>query len=528
MIRNASHQYRCDGLRASNSRGLQVKSVRSRRFPFWLCSLILGFSTLPSVAAAQTPPAPAPAQSVPAAPTTTELNATIPALFISDIHLDPFHDPARVGQLVSAPVSRWSSILSRPPSPNQKAAFTSLQENCHARGVDTPDPLLQSSLRAMRTQQPDAKFIIVSGDLIAHAFSCRYTTLFPHSTPADYQSFVEKTISYVVGQLHESFPGIPIYVALGNNDSACGDYRLDPGNNFFADTARIVADGLPASDRDTEIHDFSQNGSYSVTMAPPMQNTRLIVLDDDFLSAEYRSCAGKEDPAPAAAEIRWLRDRLQQARTAGQTVWVMGHIPTGIDPYSTARRMGAMCGHVNPVLFLSSSSLADLLIEYSDVIRLGIFAHTHMDEIRLLQPEHAVPNATASAVVIKMVPSISPVDGNDPSFTIARVNPATALLQDYRVVSASNHTGIATRWSVEYDFAQTFHQPEFSPATVKALIGQFTADPDVKLSISQEYIRHYFIGDRSDELKPFWPQYVCALANYTVAPYAACVCPPAK
>ena len=82
----------------------------------------------------------------------------------------------------------------------------------------------------MRARQPDAKFMLVSGDLIAHDFTCRYKTLFPHATPAEYQSFVEKTIRYVVGQLRAAFPRIPIYVALGNNNSGCGDYRLDPGN----------------------------------------------------------------------------------------------------------------------------------------------------------------------------------------------------------------------------------------------------------------------------------------------------------
>jgi sphingomyelin phosphodiesterase acid-like 3 len=259
-----------------------------------------------------------------------------------------------------------------------------------------------------------------------------------------------------------------------------------------------------------------------------MQNTRLIVLDDLFLSEKYKSCAGKPNSAPADAEIVWLRDQFEQARQSGQRVWIMGHIPTGIDPYATARRLGAMCGHVNPVLFLSSTKLADLLIEYADIVHLGIFAHTHMDEIRLLQPEHSEPNPISPAVVIKMVPSISPVDGNDPSFTIAHVNPSSAMLQDYQVVSASNHTGIAAKWSVEYDFAQTFHQQEFSPSTVRALIAKFAADPGADTAVSQQYIRHYFIGDRSPELKPFWPQYVCALANHSVEAYAACVCPTAK
>jgi sphingomyelin phosphodiesterase acid-like 3 len=498
-----------------------------QRVAYLLCSLLLGIFSLTVGACAQTSSSPLheqPARGLQAA----GLDTTIPAIFISDIHFDPFHDPARVRQLVAAPVSQWSSILSRPPSPRQESAFTAMQQNCDARGVDTPDTLLRSSLRAMRVRQADAKFMMVSGDLVAHGFPCRYTTLFPHATPAEYQSFVEKTISYVLGQLRVSFPRIPIYVALGNNDSACGDYRLDAGNTFLANTAGIVAEGLPLSDRNTEIQDFSQTGSYSVAMAPPMQNTRLIVLDDLFLSTKSNSCAGTPNPNAAKAELGWLRDQLAQARQSGQRVWIMGHIPTGIDPYATARRLGALCGHLNPVLFLSSTNLADVLLEYADVIRLGIFAHTHMDEIRLLQPEHAEPDSSAPGIAIKMIPSISPVDGNDPSFTLARVNPASAMLQDYQVVAASNHTGIATTWSVEYDFAQTFHQPQFSPATVRALIVEFAADHDADTAVSRQYIRHYFIGDRSSELKPFWPQYVCALANASVEAYSACLCPAAK
>ena len=496
-----------------------MKSIRARRlrhFSLWLCSIVLVFASLYNIAVAQTTTPPA--QQPPARTTQTlsGADATIPALFVSDIHFDPFHDPARVRQLVSAPVGQWSSILSRPPSSSQPQAFTALQQTCQARGVDTPETLLRSGLSAMRARQPDAKFMLVSGDLVAHEFSCRYTTLFPHATPADYQSFVEKTIRYVVGQLRSSFPRIPIYVALGNNDS------------FLADTARIIATGLPASDRAVEIQDFSQAGNYSLTMGPPMQHARLIVLDDLFLSKDYRSCTGESDSAPADAEIAWLRNQLAKARQAGQKVWIMGHIPTGVDPYATARRLGAMCGHVHPVLFLSSKKLADLLIEYADIVRLGVFAHTHMDEIRLLRPEHGSQESTSPAVVIKMVPSISPVDGNDPSFTIARVDPSTATLRDYKVVAASNHTGIATSWTVEYDFVQTFHQQQFSPTTVRALITEFAADPGSNTAVSQQYIRHYFIGDRSAELKPFWPQYVCAMANATANGYAACVCPAAK
>jgi sphingomyelin phosphodiesterase acid-like 3 len=180
-------------------------------------------------------------------------------------------------------------------------------------------------------------------------------------------------------------------------------------------------------------------------------------------------------------------------------------------------------------MFLSSDKLAELLIEYGNVVRLGIFAHSHMDEMRLLEAAGVGPGASSGHdVAVKIVPSVSPVDGNNPSFTLARVNPASAVLQDFEVIAASNQTGIATTWSKEYDYAQAYQEAQFSPSTVKKLIAEFGNDRGAETEASREYIRDYYVGDRSSELKPLWPQYVCSLANYTAKAFVACVCSAGK
>ncbi len=458
---------------------------------------------------------------------------TIPALMVSDIHFDPLHDPGKIKQLVDAPVSQWNSILSAAPSPNQQQAFTQLQETCRARGVDTPYGLLLSSLQAMRAQLPDAQFMTVSGDLLVHSFGCRYQTLLPQSTHAEYQAFVLKTLSFVMQELRAAYPAIPIYVALGNNDSACGDYRFDTRSEFLFRTGRILAEGLPAAQRQQALKMFDTGGYYSVTMAAPMRDTRLIVVNDIFLSTNYSTCAGKSDPAAITAQMTWLREQLAQARRLGQRVWVMGHIPPGIDPYATVAGMKDVCMGAAPALFLSSDKLGELLAANAGVIRLGIFAHTHMDEVRLLEPmdsgphalpEHGSAEKSPGGVALKIIPSITPVDGNNPSFTVARINPASAMLEDYQVIAASNQTGVGTTWSQEYDFAQAYHQAEFSPATVEEMIAAFHGDREAKTEASQQYIRDYFVGNLSVALKPFWPLYACSLENYTAKAFTACVC----
>lgn len=449
----------------------------------------------------------------------------VTALMLSDVHFDPFHDPAKVERLVNAPVIEWSKILAEPASADQAAAFTALQQRCSARGADTSYAQLQSSLRAMRRNAPDAKLMTVSGDLIAHGFTCRFAALVPGKRQSDYAAFVEKTVEYVTSELRRTFPGVPVYVALGNNDSDCGDNRLDQGSDFLAAVGQSVAAGWPRSmnqvDRKQAMADFAGGGYYSVKMAAPLLNTRLIVLDDLFMLTQYATCGGKPDRTAATAQIAWLWKELDGARRRGEQVWVMGHIPPGVDIYSTFAKMRNVCGGEVPAMFLWSDGLANALAANADVVRLGIFAHTHMDELRLLEPEGG---AKGGAVAIKIVASISPVNGNSPSFTVAQVDAASATLRDYAVFAASSRAGNPT-WSKEYDYAKTYHAASFSPVALEKLIGKFRDDPDAKTEASRAYIGNFFVGDNSSLIKPLWPQYVCGLTHNSAKEFVNCMCP---
>jgi sphingomyelin phosphodiesterase acid-like 3 len=448
---------------------------------------------------------------------------TVSALMLSDIHFDPFHDPGKARQLADVPASEWGKILDAPESADQASAFAALQQRCSARGVDTPYALLQSSLHAAREHAPDAKFITVSGDLIAHGFTCRFAAVLPGKTGGDYAAFVEKTIEYVTTELRAAFPGVPVYVALGNNDSNCGDNHLDAGSDFLASVAKSVLAGLPTSaNRKEMLSDFTASGSYSVRMAAPMRNTRLIVLDDLFMLTQYATCGGQQDRSAAAAQIAWLQKELDGARLHKEKVWVIGHIPPGVDIYSTFAKMRNVCGGDQPAMFLSSDGLGEVLTRYADVVRLGIFAHTHMDELKLLK---SGDKTGQGGVPIKVVPSISPVNGNNPTFTVARVDPASATIKDYAVFEASNHTGVNTSWSKEYDYVQAYHEAAFSPAALEKLIGEFHSDRDAETKASRAYIRNFFAGDSSSLIKPLWPQYVCALSHYTAKAFGQCMCP---
>jgi len=466
--------------------------------------------------------------------------ATLPALFLSDIHLDPFIDPTKAAALNAAPAGEWPAILAAPVGP----ALTATQQSAFAACNDGPDTsyaLWQSTLSELRKTAASSRFVVIPGDLLAHKFDCKFHALVPAAKSGDYLDFTEKTVRYSLSTLRAALPGIPIYITLGNNDSGCTDYALDSDHDaFLAGLAPLVADAarLSGTDRTSAERDFAAFGAYNAPLAA-LPHTRILSIDDLFFSAKYAGCTGPGSPAPAAAELAWLKVQLAAARAAHDRVWVVSHIPPGVDLYATARKLINVCGGARPTMFLGSEAIAETLAANADIVRLALFGHTHDDELRLFAPEVATsderlagdPSPPASpGVPLKIIASLTPVHGNHPTFTLARVNPATATLADYTVFEASNLTGIATAWSAEYTYSSAYHQPAFNAAAASTLISKFQSDPSAQTSSSQAYLRNYFpgAGTLAIMLQAVWPQYTCSMAHDSAAAFTACACSAAK
>lgn len=446
---------------------------------------------------------------------------------LSDLHFDPFFDPARIIDLRRDPITQWPSVLSRPESAGRVESFSQLQSGCGVRGVDSPWPLVVSALHEAKQHQPAPLFITVSGDLLAHGFVCKFRKLNPSATPADASAFAAKTIAFLAQQLHSAYPSTPTYFALGNNDSGCGDYQETPDGPFLKSVAvNVAAAAVDPAGRESIAKSFPRLGDYNVALPKPFHNTRLIVLQDSFESSHFRACDGSADPAPAAEQVEWLRKQLTEAREAGQQVWVMGHIPPGVDVYSTYHHYvfapGEACNVKQPLMFLTNQKLGDTIAEFGDIVRLAIFAHTHMDEIKLLQgPDgHAVP--------VKMVPSISPINGNDPSFMVAQVSIQNATIEDYEVYAASNAQGGG--WGREYRYSGVYHLPDFSANSVQQLTSRLVADKNGEDQTSRAYERYFLAGGGTFAalgLQRLWPAYSCSLRELDPAAFRRCMCPPA-
>jgi len=459
---------------------------------------------------------------------------SVPVLMVSDVHFDPFMgtDANTIAQLAQAPVANWDTIFAK--------GFIN-QANWGNR-FDTSYQLLQSSLAAVKTNAAGVRFVTLSGDLLAHQFDSQFYSTCSNGKCGDLASFAEKTIEYVLYELRQTVPHVPVYAALGNNDSPCSDYELTPGSAFLHAVGKTITADVPAGERNQAEIDFSGEGYYSVTLPAPMEHTRLLVVDDIFLADGYSPCPGGQpqppagEPAPliGGPQIPWLKKQLDAVRADKQDdakAWVMGHIPSGVDPYKTVYKKLNVCGGTPPVMFLPSwdpgnpdgpDALEAVMSGFGDVIPLAIFAHSHMDEVRLLRGAQAAD----PAVAMKMVPSISPYNGNNPSITIAMVDPATATLVDYRVIAASNKTGLNANWKKEYDFAETYGiaagKAGLSAAALSQLIAGFSANTDPTQGAL--YRQYYSTGGFGFLNAGNWHEYVCLMDHFAPGDFKKCTC----
>jgi sphingomyelin phosphodiesterase acid-like 3 len=278
-----------------------------------------------------------------------------------------------------------------------------------------------------------------------------------------------------------------------------------------------------ANERKEILRVFPASGNYSVELPKPIVRGRLIVLQDIFLSTGYAGCNGKPNAAAATAERDWLRTELEAAHARREQVWVMAHIPPGVNLYSTITLNRDVCAGQKPVMFLTNEKLVEVLTDFAADIRLAIFAHTHSDEMRLLQ----AASPKVGSVAMKMVPSVTPINGNNPAFTLAEIYPKTAVMKDYRVVAANNKTGIDAKWIEEYRYSTTYHRGAYTPEELASLLGAFSADKAGTSPESTAYEQNFIVGGgfRAAAIRLVWPQYVCSMENNTEAGYRGCACP---
>lgn len=129
---------------------------------------------------------------------------------------------------------------------------------------------------------------------------------------------------------------------------------------------------------------------------------RLIALNTNFFSTSYKNC-GQPGPDPGTRELEWLDAELDLARRHGKRVWLLFHIPPGMNVYNTIEYGGA-CPDLTPQTFWKDDDTQKYLAitaAHQKTIAGSFAGHTHQDEFRL-----------ATGDFVHITPSVTPIFGN--------------------------------------------------------------------------------------------------------------------
>ncbi len=376
-------------------------------------------------------------------------------LLISDIHFDPFFDGALFQRLVAEPAEGWGAIL-----------HGAGPAGINPRGTDSNDALLQSSFDDALGRCPQPAFILFPGDFMAHRWQAKYDKLATRShfeDPASYRGFTSKAIRYLAEEFRRRYPRTPILPTLGNDDSFCGDYMIEPEGPFLEMFAGIWEPLLgPELDRGAFRETFPRGGYYTSPLSG-LKAHRLVVLNSVFFSVNYDNACGPSTKTPALDQLRWLDRTLDKAQTAGESVWLLMHVPPGINSFNSAEgvsRGGPPVTFWQPEL---TSRFVQLIRRYRATIRAVFAGHTHMDDFRVIRLD------SEPALLCKIAPAISPIFGNNPGYQVYQYDRGTGILRDYQTYNLTNlaDSGSAAapaigRWALEYDFREAYGYPELS------------------------------------------------------------------
>lgn len=445
----------------------------------------------------------------------------VTSLVITDFHLNPFHGlgKAEFEELAATPVNQWQVVISRMGQPIVPL------------GSDSNFSLLNSALTAAAEQAERPNLILFAGDFMAHDWQSRYNACARQSiadNPQAYREFTTKVLRFIAGEFQERFPGIPVLPTLGNDDAFCQDYWIQPRGDFLDQFAKVWKPLLGSTvDPEAFERSFSSLGCY-VADLPGLENHRLIALNSVLLSKSYCSsyhapghddCSTCTNPgaAPGTAALAWLQQELARSRREGKTVWLLMHVPPGIDSYTENKDDGrSRAASLWSPTFLDR--YLELIREYRSILKISFAGHTHMDDFRIAHVDGA------PVLLHKIVPSVSPVFGNNPAFQIYQVDTDTGAITDWQThflnLSRSSTPIAQPSWSKEYGARQAYHLSPIDADTVAALFQQIRSNPYAE--VSDNYRRFFTVG-----IKPI-PQrhlsiYACAVLNAICTDYSSCV-----
>jgi sphingomyelin phosphodiesterase len=227
----------------------------------------------------------------------------------SDIHVDQFYVTGSSTNC-SKPICCRDYTTADSPGNNNYPAGPNGDHNC-----DAPVSLEESMYAAIRQFAPNATFSLFTGDIVDHAVW--------NTTQA--QNTIDINDAYTrMGSL-----GFPVFGTVGNHEMsptnafppiAVGNEAQWVYNLLFSDWASWI--GGSSTTEENEV------GAYSTTFG----STTLRIISINTNMYYVQNYWLYEDPMETdpSGQLAWLVNELQEAETAGERVYIIGHTPMGL------------------------------------------------------------------------------------------------------------------------------------------------------------------------------------------------------
>ncbi|WP_462325847.1 metallophosphoesterase [Desulfoplanes sp.] len=419
-------------------------------------------------------------------------DSSLDAVLITDIHFNPFSNATIARMLDQENWENWDSIFQQTIYP------------LSVGGNETNPALLDSVISAMRKNTSMPECVIFCGDILGHGFNETYADITGNTDAASTEKFVLKTVSYVMSKVASVYPDVPVFFTLGNNDSYAGDYLLEDGGAFLADSAAPLFEICIKDDdlRSAFMTEYSEHGHYSLDV-PGEGHIRLVSLNTIFMSSRY---AGSNATRSAYAELDWFEQTLRQARNENRKVWLITHIPPGIDVFGYLHGYGS-CG--NPPLQIKADyteRFLGILRMYSETVAAIFTGHTHMDDFRLLFPEGTRSGALEAFIIS---PALSPLFGQNPAFRTIDFDTSSGEIENMAVWYTSSGADVQEAlWEQEYDFKDSYGLSP-TPENLETIARHFQYNATLKT----HYINFYYVNKKPAPIATIWKWYWCSILN---------------
>ncbi|XP_027218048.2 sphingomyelin phosphodiesterase [Penaeus vannamei] len=327
-------------------------------------------------------------------------------LHLADTHFDPLYMPgsnAECGEKFFC-CRESSGPLDRPEAAAGKWG--------DYRNCDAPKWLLQAMYDHIASTYTDLDFIIWTGDLV------------PHNVWNTSKQENLEVIRETVQMLRESFPGVPVFPALGNHESTPVNSFPQPyiENEFdiswlYDEMATLWETWLPQETATTVVY----NACYSTLVKPGL---RVISVNSNYgYGFNWWMVYDDKDPG---SELQWMAEQLQLAEDNDEKVYLISHIAPG--DVDCIRSWGHQ---YNKIVVRYESTIAGLF-----------YAHTHYDHYMVFY-DHEQPDRPVHVGYVAQ--SQTPYPELNPGYKVYTVDGAYEG-SSYRVLDHEN-------WIIDLDEA---------------------------------------------------------------------------